>query len=91
VSNCGAALRYIAMFEGRCRRCPQSSGLRLVAADVASVIGALGGGTWRLSPIASLGGPLRDQHQTLELGDQDPILIEHPGMDFDDAAVGLRP
>ena len=31
----------------------------------------------------------RHQHQALELGDQDSVLVENPGVNLDDAAVGL--
>ncbi len=33
--------------------------------------------------------PLRDEHQTFELGDQHAVLVEDPRVDLDDAAIGL--
>ena len=39
---------------------------------------------------ALLGGSLRNQHQPLELGDQDPVLVQDPGVDLDRAAVRFR-
>src|SRR6188472_2408243 len=36
------------------------------------------------------GVPPRHQHQALELGDEDAVLVEDAGVDLDHAAVGLR-
>ena len=35
------------------------------------------------------GGLAGDEHQALELGDEYAVLVQHPCMDLDDAAVGL--
>jgi hypothetical protein len=41
-------------------------------------------GRWRLPRVLAW-----NQHQALELGDQDAVLVEDPGMDLDHAAIGL--
>ena len=44
----------------------------------------------RRRPRRLAGVLARHQDQALELGDEDAVLVEHPGVDLDDAAVGLR-